>query len=214
AGVAVLAPEFPGFGGAPPEEAPTIAGVADRVAAQIAATAAGRAVVCGLSMGGYVALAVAARHPARVARLVLASTRADADDAAARAGRDAAIARVRGGDLAGWRDEFVPRVLAADAPDGVLRAVRDIAARQTPGAVAAALAALRDRPDRRGDLAAVRVPALAVWGDRDRVTPREAMEAIAAGIPDARLAVIPGAGHMTAIERPEEFAEAIGPLLP
>jgi pimeloyl-ACP methyl ester carboxylesterase len=191
----VRAPEFPGLGHAPPEKAPTIDGVADRVATAIRAMPGRRAVVCGLSMGGYVALSLAVRHPDTVVALVLASTRAEADDDASRAARNAGIARIRGGDLEGYLDELVPRLLAADAPAELLARVREIAAGQSPEAVAAALGALRDRRDR--------------WGAADRITPRPAAQALAAGIPAARLEVIGGAGHLLALEQPEAVAAAL-----
>lgn len=203
------APEFPGLGHAPPEKAPTIDGVADRVATAIRAMPGRRAVVCGLSMGGYVALSLAVRHPDTVVALVLASTRAEADDDASRAARNAGIARIRGGDLEGYLDELVPRLLAADAPAELLARVREIAAGQSPEAVAAALGALRDRRDRSGDLAAISVPALILWGAADRITPRPAAQALAAGIPAARLEVIGGAGHLLALEQPEAVAAAL-----
>jgi pimeloyl-ACP methyl ester carboxylesterase len=205
----VRAPEFPGLGHAPPEKAPTIDGVADRVATAIRAMPGRRAVVCGLSMGGYVALSLAVRHPDTVVALVLASTRAEADDDASRAARNAGIARIRGGDLEGYLDELVPRLLAADAPAELLARVREIAAGQSPEAVAAALGALRDRRDRSGDLAAISVPALILWGAADRITPRPAAQALAAGIPAARLEGIGGAGHLLALEQPEAVAAAL-----
>jgi pimeloyl-ACP methyl ester carboxylesterase len=207
----VRAPEFPGLGHAPPEKAPTIDGVADRVATAIRAMPGRRAVVCGLSMGGYVALSLAVRQPrdGPPAALVLASTRAEADDDASRAARNAGIARIRGGDLEGYLDELVPRLLAADAPAELLARVREIAAGQSPEAVAAALGALRDRRDRSGDLAAISVPALILWGAADRITPRPAAQALAAGIPAARLEVIGGAGHLLALEQPEAVAAAL-----
>lgn len=205
----MLAPEFPGLGHAPPEKAPTIDGVADRVATVIRAMPGGRAVVCGLSMGGYVALSLAVRHPDTVVALVLASTRAEADDGTARAARDAGIARIRGGDLEGYLDELVPHLVAADAPAELLARVREIAGRQSPEAVAVALGALRDRHDRSGDLAAISVPALILWGAADRITPEPAARALAVGIPAARLEVIGGAGHLLALEQPEAVAAAV-----
>jgi pimeloyl-ACP methyl ester carboxylesterase len=209
----VRTPEFPGFGGAPLEDGVTIDGVADRLAGEIAREPGGRAVVCGLSLGGYIALSLAARHPGRVAALVLADTRAEADDPAARNGRDAAIARVRSGDVSGFLDSLLPRLLAPHAPPDVVARARRIALRQPPEGVVAALAALRSRPDRRPDLPRIAVPTLVIWGREDRVTPEEAARALAAGIPGARLEVIPDAGHLTALERPEEFAAILAEFL-
>ncbi len=206
----VLAPAFPGFGGTPVRHGVSIEGFADDVAGLIAREAPeGRAVVCGLSMGGYAALALAERHPDRVAALVLADTRAEADDDAGRAGRDQAIVTVRSAGLDAFLDGFVPRLLAPGADEDTLARVRRIADRQPGEAVVAALGALRERPDRRAMLGGVRVPTLVVVGAEDVLTPPPFAETLAAGIPGARLEVMPGAGPLTALEDPETFASLV-----
>ena len=205
----VLTPEFPGLGSAPMAEAPSVDGHADEVAALIARAApGGRAAVCGLSLGGYVALSLAIRHPTRVAALVLADTRAEADAPEAREGRLASAARVRAEGTAGFLDELVPRLVAVG--DGAsLTAARALADAQSPEAVARALEALADRADRVSDLPDVVAPALVLVGEADALTPITAAETLARGLPDAELAVVPGAGHLTALERPDEFADAV-----
>lgn len=212
AGIRVSAPECPGFGTAAARPGWSVDDAADEVAWAIAQTG-GPAVVCGLSLGGYVALSLVARHPGRAEALVLADTRAEADDDAARAGREASIARIAAGEIGGVLDELVPRLVAPGTPAATVDAIRAIADRQTPEAVSAALAALRDRPDRRADLEGIAVPTLAVWGSEDAVTPREAMESLAAAIPGGRLEVVPGAGHLSAFEDPAGFARAVAPFL-
>lgn len=207
---AVLAPEFPGMGGAAAgSEAPTIDGAADGVAAAIRTMSGGRAVVCGLSMGGYVALSLAARHHDTVAALVLAGTRAEADDDGARRARDTAIGRIRAGELTAYLDELLPRLVAANATSDLHRRVREIADRQTADGIVGALAALRDRADRSADLARIEVPALVLWGEADRVTPEGAARGLAGGLPHGRFQCIAKAGHLSALERPEAFATAL-----
>lgn len=208
-----LTPDFPGFGHdthAPDQ--PTIAGFADHVAGLIAEHD-GPAIVCGLSLGGYVALALVARHPELVRGLLLANTRADADTPDARLARDRAadVIRIDGFDY--WRNEFVPRLLRQTPAPHVLDQVWALAARQSPEAVIGALASLRDRPDRTAELAAIAVPTIVVSGAEDQVTPNEAMDALAAGIPGAQRRVISDAGHLTAIEQPETFAEILRELV-
>ena len=200
--VNVAAPNMPGFGTSGLRPGWTIDDATDLVAEGIARPA----VVCGLSMGGYVALALALRHPRKVASLVLANTRAEADDAQARERRDAAVARIRQGGLSGYLDELAPRLVHAGAPPGLVERVREIAGRQPGDAIAEALRALRDRPDRTADLSRIGVPTLVVWGDADSITPEAAARALASGIPGARLEVIAKAGHLSAIERPADFA--------
>ncbi len=204
-----LVPEFPGFGAAPPQRGAGVDGFADAVAARISdASPTGRAVVAGCSLGGYVALSLAARHPERVAALVLADTRAEPDTAEAAAGRARTAERVLAEGTAAWLDEFVPGAVAPDADDAA-RAVRAIAGRQSPEAVAGALAALAGRADRRPDLPRIAAPALVLVGAQDALTPPAMAEALAAGLPDAELVVLPGAGHLAPLERPEEFAAAV-----
>ena len=203
----VWTPEFPGFGGAPPEDRPGIDGFADRVAAEVAARApGGRATLCGTSMGGYVALSAAARHAGSVLGLVLAGTRAEPDDPAARAGRAEAAALVRREGTAGFLDGLLPRLLAPGASDAARRAARAMADRAPAEAVARALGALGARADRVPDLPGIAVPVLVVSGAEDRVVPPAVMEALAAALPDAELRTVAGAGHLAALERPEVVA--------
>lgn len=209
AGRPVSAPEFPGLGSAPPEPRPTVDGFADRVAEGIAREApGGRAAVCGLSLGGYVALSLAVRHPRRVAALVLANTRAEADPPEGRRGRLDSAARVRSEGTEGFLDELLPRLVAPGDP-AALGAARAIAAAQDPEAVARAQEALAGRADRVADLPAIAVPTLVIAGEADGVTPLPFAETLAGRIPGAELAVIQRAGHLSALERPDEFAAAV-----
>ncbi len=99
----VHVPPLPGLGGAPRHPHPSIDAYADVIAAGIERLPVRRVVLGGVSMGGYVALALAARRPALVAGLALVDTQAEADDEAARAGRGACAARGRGVPVrAGW----------------------------------------------------------------------------------------------------------------
>lgn len=210
---AVIAPDFPGLGRAPLEEAPSVDGFASAVAERIAAeTPAGRAVVGGLSLGGYAALALAAHHPERVAALILADTRAEPDTAEAREGRHAGARSVREEGPRRFLDGFVPRLVApGDAAS--LAAARAIADEQEPEGIARALEALAGRADRRPDLAGMDAPALVIVGSEDALTPPSFAEVLVAGLPDAELVVIPGAGHLTALEAPAEFTAAVGDFL-
>jgi 3-oxoadipate enol-lactonase len=208
------APDFPGLGTAAPEERPSIDGAADAVAAIVREEApGGRGVLCGLSMGGYVALSVAARHPEVVRGLVLVSTRAEPDSEQGRADRDALARTVREEGLSAFLDAFLPRLHAEDAPAEARRASRAIAEEQDPEAVARALEALRDRGDRRPDLGRMDVPALVVSGEADGVTTPEVMRALAGALPDAELRTLPRLGHLCALEAPAAIAAEIDAFL-
>ena len=87
--------------------------------------------------------------------------------------------------------------------------VERIISRQTPDTVQADLAAMRDRPDSTGLLPEISIPTLVVVGERDVLTPPADSEAMAAAIPGARLVTIPGAGHLTPMERPKAVSQAL-----
>ncbi len=169
-------------------------------------------VVCGLSMGGYVALAFARRHANHVKALVLADTRAEPDSDEARAGRDAAIEAVEAHGSVAQVEAMLPKVLGAtshaDRP-GVVSEFRRTGLSQDKAAVVAGLIALRDRPDARPGLAAIDVPTLVLVGDEDTLTPPSAAEALVAGIRGAKLVVLPGAGHLSNLETPDAFNAAV-----
>jgi 3-oxoadipate enol-lactonase len=203
----VLVPELPGFGSKSERPGWSIAEAADEIADTIAAWAPdGRAAVCGLSMGGYTALALAARRPDVVSALVLADTRAEADDDDALAGRSRAIEMISTQGLRAFLDDFLPHLVAPDTSAEITEALRRIAERQRPSSVVSALEALRGRPDRRDDLPGIACPTLVIVGELDALTPPAAATTIYRGVPGARMATIAGAGHLTALERPADTA--------
>ena len=102
----------------------------------------------------------------------------------------------------------IPRLLAPDAPEAVRLMARSLAESRAP-TLAAAVAALRDRPDRTTTLAHLRCPTLVIVGEADQVTPPQEVRAMAATIPGAELVTLPGVGHLTNIEAPEAFNAAI-----
>lgn len=212
----IVAPSMRGFGGSSPFDAntrPSVDAMADDVAALLDRLDVREPVVVGgVSMGGYVALAFARRHAQRLAGLVLADTRAEPDSDAARALRDRNIARVSAGDFAPFVDELLPNLVAkatVDTKPEVVAQVRVLALQQTEAAVVDALVALRDRPDARPGLGAVAVPTLVLVGEGDTLTPVAAADVMVKGIPKATLQVIEGAGHLSNLEAPAPFREAI-----
>jgi 3-oxoadipate enol-lactonase len=174
--VSVVAPSFPGFGGTSP-----LGGVlsmdaaADAAADAVRSAGLQRVVVCGLSMGGYVALAYWRHHRDQVMGLVLANTRAGADDEAGQERRRALASR-----LESEGNEFLadgpPPLLSDRAPGDLWDRVKDLIRAQPAEAIAAASRGMADRPDSTGDLAT-----------------------------DARLEIIDGAGHLSSLEAADEF---------
>lgn len=207
----VYAPDLPGFGESAP--APfTIDGVADVVAEFMVAQGIVKATVCGLSMGGYVALALARRHPDKLTSLVLADTRAGIDDSTAKANRDKSIALVNEKGSAALFEGMLPKVVAeatrTEKPDLAAR-LKEIAGRQPAASVAAALVALRDRPDANPGLKAISAPTLVIVGEFDNVTPPLSSANLSAQIRGSQLVHIPGAGHLSNVENPDAFTAAV-----
>jgi pimeloyl-ACP methyl ester carboxylesterase len=209
----VITPDLRGFGESDgPTDPWTIDEYAKDVLAMLDTLGQRRVVLGGCSMGGYVVFRIMAQAADRVSALVLADTRAEPDTAEAAEGRHRAAAQVRASGLAAFLDDFVPR-LVAPGDEAARDAVRAIAEEQDPEAVARALEALAGRPDRLPDLPRIAVPTLVVVGSEDGLTPPSFSETLAAEIPDAELVVIEGSGHLTALERPQEFAAAVGAFL-
>lgn len=213
AGWRFLAPDLPGFGeSAPLDSALTMEILARELEVFLDELGVQRAVVCGLSMGGYVALALWRVHRERVRALVLADTRAGADTPEARHARyeDAALARSMGAAAIGER--MLPRLLSPgthqDHPDVVQR-LRAITATASVEGVAGALEGMAERPDSTGLLGEIDAPTLVIAGEHDVIAPMAEAETLAAGIPGARLVTIPGAGHVTCMEAPGAFNAAL-----
>jgi pimeloyl-ACP methyl ester carboxylesterase len=207
----VVALDLPGFGESPPA-AFSIEGVADVVAEFLAVRAIPKAVVCGLSMGGYVALALARKHPDALAGLILADTRAGVDDRTAKANRTKSIALVEEKGSAALFETMAPKVLSElthTAKPEVVERAKSIAAKQAAASVIAALAALRDRPDANPGLKAIAVPTLVLVGEYDAVTPPLAAANLSAQIRRSTLLHIPGAGHLSNVENPDAFNAAV-----
>lgn len=213
----VLAPDLPGFGAsARLAGEPSLDTMADGVAGALHEAGVERAVVAGLSLGGYVALALAERHPGLVAGLGLVDTRSTADDDSTRAGRlrvaEDVMAELRVDAVVGARTTLLGADNRARRPDLVERIERWIRD-QGPAAVADAQRAMASRPDRTHVLRAFGGPATVVVGEQDEVTPLSAAQHMAKALADVELVVVPGAGHLTSNENPEPVASALGRLL-
>jgi 3-oxoadipate enol-lactonase len=201
----VVAPDFPGFGrSGSPVPILHMDAAADHAADAAAQAGIDRMVVCGLSMGGYVAFALWRRHRDRIIGLILANTRSGADDEAGKERRRALAERLKA-EGSGFLVESPPPLLSANAPSELWERVKSIIAAQPAEAIASASLGMADRPDSTGDLAAIDVPTLVVTSSGDTLIPSEASKPMAAQIAGARLAVIDGAGHLSNLEAPEEF---------
>ncbi len=194
----------------------SIARLADDVEELLLALDIDRAVVVGLSMGGYVAFEFYRRHPNRVSALVLADTRPDSDTDEVRANRVATAERVRREGSRSLVDELVPKLLAPRTrthQPQVESALRRMMESTHPDAIVAALSAMADRDDSRPLLANISVPVLAIAGAEDGLTPPDEMREWARSIPGAKIACIERAGHVSNLENPSVFNALVGDFL-
>jgi pimeloyl-ACP methyl ester carboxylesterase len=209
-----IAVDLPGFGQSPPPEDPgatSMQGWAALVAGALDELGIDAATIVGLSMGGYLAMALLRHHPARVRQLVLADTKARSDDPGAVQRRTAQQDQLRGGaEVASLAKETVEGLLSSGSmsrPELVdyVHALADGA--DAEGWIAA-LKAMKDRPDSMLLLRQADVRALVIVGELDRVTPiAEAMSV--RSLLKGELVIVPDVGHLPNLEDPLAFNEAL-----
>ena len=174
------------------------------------------AVICGLSLGGYIAFELLRSHAARVRAAILCDTKAPADTAEAKRQRDAMAALAQQSGAGAIAEQLLPKLLSRSTwerrPE-VVREVREMITRAPVRGIVGALHALRERPDSSPLLGRIRVPVLAVAGVDDQITPADGMREMASAIPGAEFVVIPEAGHLTPLEQPVAVNAAISAFL-
>jgi len=202
-----------GFGGSPSGAGPlTMERIADDAAALLDHLGIDKAVVAGLSMGGYAAFAMTRRHAERLSGLILANTRSGPDSEEAKKGRAELAARVRREGPRVAAEAMLPRLVGEttkrERPEVAERLGEIILGNAAEG-IAQALEGMALRADSTKGLGAIKTPTLVIAGEEDVVTPMAEAEAMARGISGSRLVVIPRAGHLSNIENPQAFNEAV-----
>jgi 3-oxoadipate enol-lactonase len=210
----VIVPELPGFG-ASEAVSGGLAGVADRMAGAIDDCADGEdVVVLGNGYGGFVALQMAIRHPNIATKLILADCGAAFSEPGREAFRNMAAASKAKG-LPAITDVAMRRLFAIEfqeANPDLMRDRREAFLRTDPEVFRAACEALAEL-DLRPQLGQVKVPVLVLVGEHDEATPPPMSHEIAAGLPQARLEIIPGCAHVPQLQAPTAFLAAIGDFL-
>ena len=211
-----LAPDLRGFGpGVPPISASMDEMAAD-VEAFLDALEIEKAVIGGLSMGGYVTMALYRRAPSRFTGMLLANTRPGPDSQEGRAARDQMIALVRAEGPRAVADQMLPKLLGTTsqrARPQLATLVRRLIESNSPDGIAAAIEGLRDRPESLPTLQSVAVPAMVITGEEDAIIPVSESEAMAGAIARSQLVILPAAGHLSSLEVPDDFSEALGTFL-
>ncbi len=189
---------------------------ADDVAALLDHLTLPRVVLVGLSMGGYVAFAFARRHGQRLQALVLTDTRAQADTPEGRNARFqlAQTAHTKGPTAVA--EVMLPKLLAPETlrfNPSLVQQIRSMIETMPLSGIAGDLMAMADRPESVSMLPSIPYPTLVIVGEQDQATPVADARLMADGIPGARLAIIPQAGHLPNLEQPEQFNQVIEEFL-
>ena len=200
AGYEVIAPNLPGT--EPDASLPSWAG-------RILELLPGDFIPVGISMGGYLAFELWRQAPKRIPALVLADTRANADDEEGRSARNETIRRLREDGFDAFWEGLVPKLFSDGASEDVVERTRAIAVEQPIESLVASVEAMRDRLDSTSTLADVDAPALVLVGEHDVLTPPLAAREIVSGLVEGRYVELSGAGHVSPVERPAEFNEEL-----
>ncbi len=207
----VILPDVRGHGGSDAPKGPyPIAALAQDLAQLIDLLGFERVVVCGHSMGGYVALAFAKGFPHRLAGLGLITTNAGSDSAEKRAGRYALIEEVRQRGSVAVAERLAPKL--SHNPVVIDEAYRLIC-QTSPQGLIGALEGMAERPDRSALLRKIDVPALVVAGEDDQIADLEGARAMAATLPKGAFVSLPGVGHMPMLEAPGALGSALQSLM-
>ncbi len=202
----VIAPDYPGLGKSTPRPEPsTMEFLAEQVLEVLGNVRVDRAIVVGLSMGGYLCFELHRRRPGLFRGLALCDTRPGADSPEGAAGREAFAKNALEKGLHWVADEMTPKLLRPHPDAAAVKEVRHLIGQGTPAGVAAAQRGMARRPDSTPVLATIGCPTLVVVGAEDTLTPPPEAEKMVAGIKGSRLARIDGAGHLPNLENPAEF---------
>lgn len=207
----VITPDLPGFGQSMSDLPFTIASLADDVHALLRSVGALPCVLGGLSMGGYVAQAFVKKHPTDLRGLILIDTKSEADNAEGKEKRNKMIESVRASGSKAISDAMFPNMLSPEnAKDPkIAQPLREMMEACPAKTIEHALVAMRDREDYTSMLPSIATPTLLIVGERDAISTKATMEAMHRGIPRSKLVVVPGAGHLTPVEAPDEVGRAI-----
>ena len=209
----IIVPDLRGFGESESSPGPaTMNRMAQDVAQLMDHLEISRAVIGGLSMGGYVALAFCKQFPSRVRALVLADTRAQADTEEAKQTRIQQAEKALSEGMAGIADAMLPKLLTPETvskrPE-IVKRVRDMMLKTKPEGAASALLGMAERDDQTELLSRITTKTLILVGAEDAITPVADSEKMHNAIAGSHLVVLENAGHVSNLERTGEFNEAL-----
>ena len=212
----VIVPALPGFDGSDLYGESTVDAFAAHVDDCVSALGITQAVFGGLSMGGYVLLALWRRRRSLIKGMLLADTRGGADSPEARGARQKMLDTLAASGPGVIAEDVLPKLLGEttrrERPD-VVGLCRQRIESQPADAIASAIRAMMTRPDAGPSLSSIDVPTLILVGEEDVLTPPSEAEQLQRGIPGASLVRIPGAGHLSSLESPDAFNRAAADFL-
>jgi pimeloyl-ACP methyl ester carboxylesterase len=206
----VITPDLRGFGRTASDQPFTIESLADDVHDFLKQLHVTAYFLGGLSMGGYIAQAFAKKYPADLRTLALINTKSAADTVEQKQGRQQMIELVRESGSRAIADQMFPKMIAASSTNSpAAKKLRSIMESCPPLTIEHALAAMRDREDYTPLLSTFAKPILIIVGDQDAIASPAIARAMHTAAPQSRLAIIPSAGHMSPLEQPRAFADAL-----
>jgi len=214
----IIAPDLRGHGDSAPTHGPyTMDLLADDCAAILKSLGVDKpAIICGLSMGGYVAFAFYRKYPSLVRGMILAATRAGADSPEAQENRDKAAASVKENGIQVVNEGMLPKLMASQTygyrPE-LVDQVKTIIDQTSSQGMVAALMGMKTRPDSTPTLDDIRVPVLILHGADDQIIPPSEAEFMHSRISDSHLKIISSAGHLLNLEQPQVFNQAVTSFL-
>lgn len=208
----VITPDLRGHGESKTTETASMEEMAVDVASILDSLGISWANIGGLSMGGYVALAFYRNYPSRVRSLILADTRAHADTEEVKKTRAEQAEKALAEGMEGIADALLKNLLTPETvvrrPELVKR-IREMMVQTKPEGAAAALRGMAQRQDQTPFLNRIVTPTLIIAGREDTITPVADAEAMHQEVRDSRLKIVEGAGHVSNLEKPAEFNEAV-----
>jgi len=210
----MVAPDLRGHGDSEPIEGPySMDMLADDCVALLDALDIQQpVVVCGLSMGGYITLAMYRRYPERIRALILAATRAGGDSLDGKTNRDMAISQAEKDGAAATTASMLPKMMSPKTyksnPD-LVKQVESIMSSTSVQGIVGALEGMKSRPDSTPYLGEITVPTLIIHGEEDQLIPFQEAQSMHAAIANSTMILMSSAGHLLNMERPESFNQAV-----
>lgn len=171
-----------------------------------------KAIVCGLSMGGYVLMKAAYHYPQRFEAVILSDTQCVADTFEIKEKRHQAIVKIRTGKLKDFTENFVKDAFCNESlinKKDLVEKMRNIILSAPPLTVASMLAAIAERKEMCSGLSNIKSPSLIICGKKDKITPVSAAETLQSKLPQSKLEIIDKAGHLANLENPEDFNQKV-----